>query len=500
MAAERQERVYRLEPLDASGVFLGLGAVQCALLGTGISLAVAVVTLGLPLPAAGAPVLAAVAASFAHIGSHPAWEWLPLGWAWLRSQRRLRRRWAAPLPLLPTGEAKAPPLPPCLAGLDVLEVPWRGQLHLGAVRDGERQTLTALVPATGPPFSLQARPEQERLLGWWGDLLGQFAVDGSAVSHLFWSDLARPSGLDEHRAWLAESRRHTGEPGNAEAQESYGQLLDLAADTAVTHEVVVGITVTRDRLTRRHRGLHGVDEHLAQALATSVEALLRSLRAAAIAAGDPLDATGVHRLLRRRLDPAAAAAHGGRGRLGTRLGLVTPASSGPLVVETSWRHVRVDGAWHRTWWIACWPRLAVPPGWLEPFLSHDGVTRTMTVVMVPVPVHQSRRRIERDLVKLTSDASTKEEKGRRVDARHQRATDALLDREAELVAGYAEMAYAGLVSIAARSEDELDEKSDIVEQLAHEAGMELRLLDGRQDAAWAAALPLGLAPKTLLAT
>jgi hypothetical protein len=67
----------------------------------------------------------------------------------------------------------------------------------------------------------------------------------------------------------------------------------------------------------------------------------------------------------------------------------------------------------------------------------------MTVYFQPVATHQSRRRIERDLVKLDSDAVTKEEKGRRIDARHRRATQALLDREEELVAGYPEMGYAG---------------------------------------------------------
>ena len=123
----------------------------------------------------------------------------------------------------------------------------------------------------------------------------------------------------------------------------------------------------------------------------------------------------------------------------------------------------------------------------------------MTVALVPVSTFRSHRRIERDLVKLESDAATKEEKGRRVDARHQRTTEALLEREQEIVAGFAEMAYVGLVSVAATSEDELEEHSEISEQLAHESGMDLRLLDGRQDLAWAATLPLGLAPKNLLA-
>jgi hypothetical protein len=170
------------------------------------------------------------------------------------------------------------------------------------------------------------------------------------------------------------------------------------------------------------------------------------------------------------------------------------------MLETDWRAIRLDAAWQRTWWVASWPRLAVPPAWLEPFLSPTGVTRTMTVAMVPVSTFRSRRRIERDLVKLESDATVKEEKGRRIDARHQRATQALLEREREIVAGFAEMGYVGLVTVSARSEDELEEHAEIVEQRAHEAGMELRVLDGRQDVAWAGGLPLGLAPTTVLAT
>lgn len=70
-------------------------------------------------------------------------------------------------------------------------------------------------------------------------------------------------------------------------------------------------------------------------------------------------------------------------------------------------------------------------------------------------------------------------------------TEALLEREQELVAGWA--------GVAATSEDELEEHAQVIEQLVHESGMDLRVLDGRQDLAWAAALPLGLAPRSLLA-
>ena len=123
-------------------------------------------------------------------------------------------------------------------------------------------------------------------------------------------------------------------------------------------------------------------------------------------------------------------------------------------------------------------------------------------VLVPVPLHWTRllRRRHNQAQLLAAEA------GRHLglpvlpDALvRRRATQSLLDREEELVAGYAEIGYAGLVTVSARTLDELEEDAEIVEQLARESGMELRCLDGRQDTAWAAALPLGLAPRTLLA-
>ncbi|HEY9557426.1 MAG TPA: SCO6880 family protein, partial [Acidimicrobiales bacterium] len=301
----------------------------------------------------------------------------------------------------------------------------------------------------------------------------------------------------DHIAWLASDDR--GTPNQA-ALDSYRELIEVGTASAINHEAAVTITVTQERLPRHRTGRKDPDEQLRRALVTSVEALLRGLRSADLAATDPLDPRGIQRLIRSRIDPVGERPRPRKGRLVERLALVRPCTAGPLAMETDWRHVRVDGAFHRTWWVGTWPRLAVPPAWLEPFLSGGGVTRAMTVYFQPVSTYQSRRRIERDLVKLDSDAVTKEEKGRRIDARHRRATQALLDREEELVAGYPEMGYAGLVSVSARTLDELDEHSEIIEQLARENGMDLRVLDARQDLGWAAALPLGLAPSTLLAS
>jgi hypothetical protein len=110
MAAERAVRSYRLEPLDSSGVFLGLGVVQCALLGAGLTTAVLAITAGAPAPLAAAPLAVAAAASFARAGGHLAWEWLVLGGHWAWAGIRRGRRWQAPLPLW-SSEPATTPLP-----------------------------------------------------------------------------------------------------------------------------------------------------------------------------------------------------------------------------------------------------------------------------------------------------------------------------------------------------------------------------------------------------
>lgn len=496
MAAEPVERLYRFEPLDTSGVFLGLGIIQCVFLGGGLVIAVLALTAGAPLGAAVVPVAVGALASFARFRGRAAWEWLPIlaSWSWMRVTRG--ERWFARLPLIPAIDGEAPPLPASLAGLAILEVPWRGALHLGAIADGERGALTAVVPISGPEFVVQPRSSQDHLLAGWADVLNQFAVERSVVTHLAWSDFTRPSGLQEHRDWLGTLPRAAP---HGEATSSYAELLSEATAVAASHETVLTLTVARDRLPRRAAG-RGADPNraLAGALCGAVEGLLRSIRSAGLLAGDPLDGAALARMLRTRVDPPAAASRVYGGRLVDRLGLVTPEGAGPLAIETGWRHLRVDGSWHRTYWVACWPRLPVGPAWLEPFLAGGGAARAMTVVYCPVSNYRSRRRIERDLVKLDSDAQTKQDKGRRVDARHRRSTQALLDREDELVAGYAEMTYVGLVGVTGSTEDELKASCELVEQLARETGLELRSLDGRQDLAWAANLPLGIAPRSLL--
>ena len=73
---------------------------------------------------------------------------------------------------------------------------------------------------------VEPRGEQERLLAGWGELLGQYAVERGVVSHLSWSDLAQPSGMGDHIAWLGSADR--GAPTQA-ALASSTRFIELDA-------------------------------------------------------------------------------------------------------------------------------------------------------------------------------------------------------------------------------------------------------------------------------
>jgi hypothetical protein len=467
-----EQIVYRLEPRDEAGLILGLSALQGLALGSGLVAGVLLLTAGLPIAIPAVVTLMAAAGGLGRRHGRPLVDWAALAVTALA--RRRHRHWRRDL--FEAGDA-----PPSLRHLRLLTLPAE-DAAIGAVLDAQFGTLTALVPVTGTEFLLQDAPDQHHLLARWGDLLGQFATPGQAVSHLCWSDIAEPSGITEHRAWLAtEGHLREGAPS-----ESYRELLALVPSRALAHRVVLAVTVARQRLPRQQR--HGplAALHLERALLRSLDAVQQGLRNADLHPHRPLNATAllVHVQTGTRSQSTDS-----------RHGAATRPGDAFVATDASWDHYRVDGRWHRTWWIRDWPRQPVAAAWLAPLLgSIGGGERRFTVVFEPVPSSQSRHRIERDLVRLESDAITREEKGRRVDARHRRATQALLDLEEEIVAGHPELAFVGLITLTASSEEELERLGDELEQTAHGHGLDLQVLYARQPEAWAATLAIGICP------
>jgi hypothetical protein len=491
-----EERMYRFAPLDRTGWMLGLGGAQCVALAAAILFSGALLQVGAPAPLVMAPLLAGAAFAFGSWDRRSAHEWAPilLRFAALRALRR--RRWLAPIPLLSgtaTDREKAPALPPFLEGLELLDagaVSWCPSTRddgIGVVRDSRDRSVSASLPVHGREFSLIERADQERIVQQWGDALAGFCVERGSVARARVTEWCAPAGVADHEGFVAE---HGADPSTSAARRAYDELLADAGPMAVRHESIVTVTIDPRRV--RGRANDNADASATEVLLEELRLLTVRLEAAGLAVDPPLSPSQTAELFRTRLDPRAA------GRLSVRAaslaqlaGLVSPYSTGPIATEAAWGEVRVDGSCHRTYWIAEWPRLDVGPNWLEPLLLHAGGVRTFAIHYEPVPPSRSQRRVDRDSTRLAADEEQRSRAGFRIGARHRRAQSAVLEREAELVAGYAELEYAGFVVVSAADPETLARSCAEYEQVAAQSGLELRALEGRHDLGIVCALPVG---------
>ncbi|MEW6155565.1 MAG: SCO6880 family protein [Actinomycetota bacterium] len=394
---------------------------------------------------------------------------------------------------------RMPPLPPPLEGQRFETVPTAGG-QAGVVHDPAQGAYAATLRVGGRQFALVDPAEQEVLLSLWGDALAAFCREGSPVAEVRWSEWVAPAGMEEQHAYLREHA--TAEPAGA-AQASYREVLGSVAPVATRHEVLVTVVVSarRGRSSARRREREGVTPAVA-VLLEEVRQLRRRLEAAGLFVWGPLDVRELWRAVRVRLDPSIMSALEGTGcSLAERAGLSSVTDRGPLRARTEWSQVSVDGAVHRSWWFRDWPRTDVGPAWMANLLLFCGCVRTVSVCLQPVPLRVSQRAILRQAAKLESDVSQRQRSGFRVGAYHRRAAQAVEEREEELVSGFSELEYVGLVTATASSVSELDTAGADLVEVAAGCHVELQPLQGRHADGLAAALPLarGLAHRLVTA-
>ncbi len=468
-------RVYRLAPLDRTGVLLGLSATQCLLLGLGVFAAGAALQAQLPAPAVAAPILVAVTLGFATWAGTPLHQLLPSRFRYLLAAGV----WQARLPLLRGDPSTvAAEWPPFLAGIDLVD-----HDGLGVIVDRRGRLLTGTVAVSGREFSLAERGEQDRILDGWGEVLNGFCRERGAICRVRVTEWAGPAGtldLDEPLPDGTTSVR-------PELVAAYRELLAEAAPTAVRHDVLISVSVDTRRIRGNRRSPSsggGLD-----VLRAELAGLSSRLDAAGFNCSRPLDVHTLAKAIRSRLDPTVLQRDGRPGTLAEAAGLA-PWNAGPLSVETELRHLRADGSVHRAYWVAEWPRLDQGPNWLEPLLLHAGGVRTFALHYEPVARSRSQRKVDRDSTRLAADEEHRSRAGFRVGAAHRRAQSAVAEREADLVAGFCELEYAGFVVVTAADLDALERCCAEYEQAAAQIGLQLRPLDGSHDLGVACTLPI----------
>ncbi len=494
-----ERRTYRFPARDRTGWLLGLQAAQCLILGSGVFASGILLNLGAP----GALILGVIAASiiaaFAPIAGRPGYAWLPVAAGWLYGGHR-RRNWTANVPRKPLhADPRADPTlqpewPPFLDGIELQEYEGlRAGSTMVVVSDRRSGSATGLLRVAGREFALIDRSEQDRLLAGWGDALAAFCKERSPVAAVRWFEWSAPADASEHLRWAQD---RIGPRADPSIVAGYEQMVAAAGPLSTRHETIVTVTAGGHAGQKASAGRRRRERALVDTLRDELRLLSDRLVATGLVVEPALTVAQTTKLLRSRLDPTTAGGTvtSGSSTLAALAGCRSPGNPGPMATRHEWTHVAVDGAVHACLAIVEWPRLEVPASWMEALLLHAGGVRTISLHLEPVPPSQSQRRVDKDSTRLIVDAEQRSRSGFRVGARHRRAESDVAERESELVSGYCELEFCGLITVTATDLEQLERSCAEWEQVAAHAGLELRRLNGQHDAALACTLPIGLGP------
>ena len=243
---------------------------------------------------------------------------------------------------------------PILAGTELRSIPLDEDRELGVFHDRRAGTYTAVLVVKVRSFGLLAVEEQERRLVRWGRVLASVARDGGAVRRVQVLERTLPHDGDQLRQWLDENAVESG----TAVRRSYEGLIRAASDVTQDHEVLVALQVDPRRARTGLPQASTADRPRARARTSARSSRSRSGSASSDAGVvGACDRDECARIVGQAFDPynARETADGAprRGRLPRR---------------STWDRYRTDGALHRTYWIAQWPRLAVGPAFLTPLL------------------------------------------------------------------------------------------------------------------------------------
>lgn len=484
-------RSYRLDPIDSTGWLLGLGPAQVGVLGCGLLVASVGMTRGLVPQAAAAIVALSGALTAARWRGRPLVTAVPVLLGFAAATATGRRSWLLTLHAANgrIGRHDQVRGPAAMAGQVVVSAEpgwWSGPRRSGpiaVVHDLRSDSWAVTLRVTGQQFLLASAEEQDRRLEGWGHALDAFCrTDRPVVTSVRWTEWSSPSGAAEQAAFIAANAAADPVP---EAAAEYLRLVDTAGRSAMRHEVLATVVVEHPK-----RGAKTTEEACRSALAEARRFASR-LEAAGLEVTGPLAPAEVGRAVRARLDLNSLSAIDRRARtLGGAAGLVDPMACGPMNTEATLRWWRTDQTWHQSFLVNDWPRTEVGAAfWSDLMLGGDCV-RSVTVIYEPVPQRRAQARVRAQASRIDADADARSRRGFRLPRQAVADRRAVDQREEELVAGYSELEYVGLVTVSAGSVEDLGAACERTVQRAAGCGIDLRPLDGQHDAATVVALPL----------
>ncbi|MEV4555753.1 SCO6880 family protein [Kitasatospora sp. NPDC049285] len=467
------------------GVLLGLTAAQLIVASlAGLLLLVVVLTRGVVGALELIPFWAAVAlfVLVRHRGRSLA-DWAPIVTRYALRRMRGQLIWLARPSRRPVREGLLH-LPGTAASLRVVTAPDR---RYGAVHDPRAGTLTAIVKVSSRAYALLDPAAQNANVSGWGRALAALARTGH-IARIQVIERTMPASGDALRRYWEK----TGNPDAPVAGEIYGDLVKNAGPAAAPHEAYVAISLdfkaARRLINQAGGGLAGGFSVLAQLTATFDQAA----RTAGLNPAGWLSATEIAAVVRTAYDPKSLTGLDRWSSSGHPE--AAPAAAGPVVVIEKAGHIATDSAVHATYWVENWPRTETSPGFLHQLLFSGGVQRTLSLAYEPKGLDAAMRDVQRKKASIIADSAERARRGQ-VDSEADTVEyQDVKQRERQLIAGHADVALTGLLTVSADTEDELRSACAVVETAAVAAQLDLRPLTWQQAEAFtAAALPLALA-------
>ncbi|MFJ5590816.1 SCO6880 family protein [Streptomyces noursei] len=466
------------------GILLGLSLPQLILVSAALALLlVTVVSTGLLGAVALAPLWAAVAALVA-IRRHgrSLIDWAPIVARYAHRRRTGQTLWLA-RPLTRPRQDGILHLPGSAASLRVV-TPGDSTNQAAAVHDPHQQTLTAVARVTSRAFALLDPAAQNHNVDGWGRALAGMARTGHVATVQVLERTVPDSGDTLSRHWAQH-----GQPETPVAGQVYAELVASAGPAAAPHETYLAISLdlkaARRLISQAGGGLPGAFTVMQQTTASVAQAA----RNAGLMVTGWLSAREIAAVVRTAYDPKALSAlqqwsSSGRAE-------ADPAAAGPVVQVEKYDRTTTDTACHATFWVENWPRTETGAGFLHGLMFAGGVRRSLSLIYAPQGLEAALRDVQRRKSAIIADANERARRGQ-VDSEEDSIEYAdVKTRERQLIAGHADVALTGLLTVTAPTDQALDAACAQIETAAVTAGVDLRRLNFQQPQAFtASALPL----------
>lgn len=409
-------------------------------------------------------------------------DWAPIVTRYAHRRRTGQTLWLA-RPVTRPRQDGVLHLPGTAASLKVV-TPGDSANGAAAVHDPQQQTLTAIARVTSRAFALLDPATQNHNVSSWGRALAGIARTGHISTVQVLERTVPDSGDTLTRHWT-----HNGQPNAPVAGQIYSELVASAGPAAAPHETYLAISLdlkaARRLISQAGGGLPGAFTVMEQTTASIAQAA----RNAGLQVTGWLSAREIAAVIRTAYDPKALAALQQWSETGRAE--ADPAAAGPVVQFEEYDRLATDSARHATYWVENWPRTEMGAGFLHGIMFTAGVRRSLSLIYAPQGLESALRDVQRRKAAIIADANERARRGQ-VDSEEDSVEYAdVKTRERQLIAGHADVALTGLVTVTAETDALLDAACAQIETHAVTSGVDLRRLNYQQPDAFAlTALPL----------